>query len=526
MEEQQQEQEQQEQQPLFPTGEATPQEEEQGQTKSVKNFWERLDEVFNQNTQFKERMEELIDQFPSEQKVNTDIYRSYLFQPERISLCSNDDAALDVALANPGIPILDASGAVIINYPTTSQGHSEAERFSRFRIRLARPLRNVKSVQLLSCVIPNAIQNLPDDQVFFLYYRLRSIQQADKGQWLQTRAYLPGDIVSDEGDIYVVNTPVLPGGNSPLASLNYQQITIPPNINRPNYYDLNPYRIEYVFFLPTFSWPPEYQAANANLSSFFNRRYEDYDDLVTSLNIVAASANLNCSIQNDISFNYNQALNKIVFTPNPANVAAGYYYLPLGYADPNIAKFYKVQPISTSIEPGNFNYSYDFQPQTLMNPRLGFTWNGLFPNPFQSANPWTDKPLMGSLYWYLRSNDPYYIPSPLTPLQQNFLTFNNYPDLVNTSCVRVYADFAFSSTQDSLNSTAPLNQTTGGLLSIVPVNTTNLGVGFYQNNFSNPLTKIPQNLTEISINMLTDQGTPFYLPNSATVILELAIAYH
>ena len=108
----------------------------------------------------------------------------------------------------------------------------------------------------------------------------------------------------------------------------------------------------------------------------------------------------------------------------------------------------------------------------------------------------------------------------------NLITFNSYPDLVNTSCVRIYADFTLSSTLDSLGSALPIGTSTQqGLLSIIPINTNNLGVGFYQNNFNNPLTKIPQNITEIAIFMLTDQGVPFYLPNSATVLLELAIEY-
>ncbi len=519
------EQQQQEEQDI--TTLPTEEEEQPEATKSVKNFWERLDEVFTQNTELRERMEELVEQFPTEQRVNTSVYRSFLFQPERISLCSNDDTSLDTAQALVGVPTPpDASGNIDYYYPTSSQGHAEAERFSSFRIRLARPLRNVKSIQLLSAVIPNAIQNIPDDQVFFLYYKVRSIANSYKGAWSAGTKYNPGDIITYVTTEYVLNAESI---GAPVPSLNpkYQSITLPPNLNRPNYYDLNPYRIQTVFFLPTFSWSPEYQAADPNLSSFFNRTFEDYNDLVNSLNIVASSAELNCSEQDDISFQYNEQSSKIIFTPNPANIAAGYYYLPLGYADPNISGFFSLKLFPLAVDGGVIITDltlYDTLPASIMNPRLGFTWNGVFPNPFLSANPWTDKNLMASLYWYLRSNDPDYQPSQIA-LKSNFLTFNSYPDLVNTSCVRVYADFALGSTEDSLNSTSSTNNSSGGLLSIVPVNTTNLGVGFYQNNFDNPLTKVPQNITEVGINMLTDQGTPFYLPNSATVLLELGITY-
>ena len=68
-------------------------------------------------------------------------------------------------------------------------------------------------------------------------------------------------------------------------------------------------------------------------------------------------------------------------------------------------------------------------------------------------------------------------------------------------------------------------QNLDGLLSLVPINATNLGVSFYQNNFNNPLTKIPDNITQIGITMLNDQGLPFYMPNSAVVLLELAVEY-
>ena len=115
----------------------------------------------------------------------------------------------------------------------------------------------------------------------------------------------------------------------------------------------------------------------------------------------------------------------------------------------------------------------------------------------------------------MRGKDPVYLPPDWTP---NLLTANSYADLVNTSCVRVYCDTTFGSTQDSTGG--------GGLLSIVPVNTTNLGVGFYQNNFNNPLTKIPRIIPEINIRLLNDLGQPYLLPNSATVTLELAMEYY
>ena len=121
--------------------EATPQ-----PTRSVGNFWERLDQVFVQNSQLRDRMNELIEQFPDEAKINQD-FKSSIFQPERLSLCSNDD--IQPSSYTPGV------NEQTFPY-NTSTGHYPSEYFSEFRVRLARPLRNVKSMQLLSAVIPNA----------------------------------------------------------------------------------------------------------------------------------------------------------------------------------------------------------------------------------------------------------------------------------------------------------------------------------------------------------------------------------
>jgi hypothetical protein len=170
------------------------------------------------------------------------------------------------------------------------------------------------------------------------------------------------------------------------------------------------------------------------------------------------------------------------------------------------------------------NLFYTPASQSILNTRLGQTWNGLFDNPLLMTNPWTNIQFQSGLFWYMRGQDPGYNVLAY-PVEQNQLTFYSYPDLVNTSCVRVYADFTFTSTEDSLGSSVQDTQNLDGLLSLVPINATNLGVSFYQNNFNNPLTKIPDNITQIGITMLNDQGLPFYVPNSAVILLELAIEY-
>lgn len=507
-------------------------------TQNVKNFWERLDDVFIQNNELRKMMQDLVENFPEFEKARGPD-SSFIFQPDRISLCSNDDIQPSTALtiANP-------------NYPTsTTVGHTPSEKFSAFRIRLSRPLRNVKSIQLLSAVIPNAIQNIPDDQVFFFWYRLRQVgdgvtvnaSTANKGAWPTVGGNNAGDIVSYLGNTYAAIRPsvgIPPTGNV-NSELFWTPCTLPADTTRPNYYDISQYTIQYLLFTPTYSWPADFLQAGNQL--LYNRTFTDYADLVLNLNYIMLQPNNNNSSQNDISFQYDDVLNKIVMIPNPANIAAGYYYLPCGYEDPNITKFMTnpnsgIRFNNTSLQATAF----EFNPGYTLNLRLGFTWNGVYIDPYTLTDPWNNITLQQSLYWYLRKKDPGFfaqnIPNPNPPppflpsipdWSQSTITFNNYPDLVNTSCVRIYCDFVFGSTQDSLGSNTPQGSPTiQGLLSIIPVNTTNLGVGYYQNNFNNPLKKIPQNITEIGISMFNDQGKPYYLPNSATVILELAIEYN
>ena len=528
--------------------------------KDVGTFWERLDEVLQLVKSGGVRsniVEDILEAFPEMEKIKQD-YKSAIFQPDRLALCSNDDIQGNTNLNTPFLPFNERVG------------HYPGEKFSSFRVRLTRPLRNVKQIQLLSAVIPNAIQNIPDEQVFFFWYKLRSVALANLGAYSAVTTYKTGDIVSyntlnyvnktqslniTPGLVYWVVTTTLPAtsvwaagtiyNTGAVVSYNNQnwvcqvnatqnvipgttywvQITLPADTSRPNYYDLNPNHINYLWLAPSYYFPYEYTlAANPLL---FNRTFQDYDDLVNTLNFIISQDNILNNAQNDISFQYNPTLNKIIMIPNPANLTAGYYYLPCGYEDPNLASFMSSNRAIYGLQE-QFAANYlQYNAGYTLNLRLGFTWNGIYTNPFLT-NPWSDNNFMGSLFWYMRKQDPGFNPPLFLPvLLQDIITFNSYPDLVNTSCVRINADFALSSTQDSLGSTIPDNNTAPqGLLSIVPVNASNLGVGFYQNNFNNPLTKIPQNLTEIGISMLTDQGLPYYLPNSATVLLELAVEYN
>ena len=483
--------------------------EERAPTKTVKTFWERLDEVFRLNVEsakMNEKIEELLEQFPDEERISTQRFNSYLFQPSRIGISSNEDITLNTN--------------TILSGTVGQYNHQLVESFNSFRVRLAKSLVNVKSIQLLSAVIPNAIQNIPDNSVIFFYYKLRTVDNANLGAYDNGTTYYPGDIVTFLTQTYVcaqITTGAQPVGT--FLGSRWYPIALPLDGTRPNYCDLNPYRIQVVFLNPTNGLPVESVGTNAN-PNLMNRTFTDYTDLVAGLNACAASAT-NASVPGELIFSYSPILNRIgvEFTNNT------FYYLPCGWDDPNIKDAINYYNQGVNNWPVNLYVYNDWSPGYTLNLRLGYTWTGVFANPFTS-NYWALTGIIlsreaRSLVLYMRENDPAF-PAPLYN-PANLLTFNSYPDLVNTSCVRIYTDVTFASTDEG---SGWQNQPQGGLLSIVPVNASNLGVSFYQNNFNNPLTKIPKIISEIGIRLVNDQGDPFNLPNSATVLLELAVEYY
>lgn len=491
--------------------EATPTQEEPVKTQApitdVGTFWERLDEVLQlvkSGGTVNTKLDSILETFEETAQINQTPYRSFLFQPERIAISSNND------LFPPLVISQDSSGT----FQNIVYSQQPSQYFSSFRIRFQRPLLSVKSIQLLSAVIPNAIQNIPDNSTVFFYYRLNQIENASLGIYNPTVVYNRGDIVQTLTVYYNClqnNTLNVNPTTNPQA-----WASMGTDGTRPNYYELvktDPPALQYVRLLPS-NLPPEEFAANQNPEQFINRSYDSYEDLLTSLNRCAATA-VTASIPGDVTFQYNVALKKFQFVPQDTET---YYYMIAGFEDPLVSA-YLTQVIAKQVPYVDWVAGY------TLNLRLGFTWNGIFPNPYiqnpyaYSQGQWRSS-FANIVRPYLRPIDPYLtaVPPAISAWKQDLITANSYGDLVNTNCIRIYTDVTLGSTEDS--------DLQGGLLSLVPVNTTNLGVAFYQNNFNNPLTKIPRILPEISIRLVNDQGLPYYLPNSATVLLELAMEYY
>ena len=448
----------------------------QAPTRDVKTFWNRLDEVLEQL----ETEVQMTDQKP---------YRSAIFQPDRIVLSSHDDPDLLQAVFN-----------------SSQGGHQRAETFSSFKIRFSKSLIGVKSIQLLSCIIPAAIANIPDDECMFFFYRLRNLTLSSLGSWSAGTTYIQGDVVSYSGSNYVslinTNLAIIPNTN-PTAWYNCTAI-----MSAPNYFDLKPDNINSVFLTPTFSADTQDRRPAAQVQ-MFNKTFRSYQDLVNSLNYCVTSANGVGDGTVGATFAFDPITNKIQFIPQASQIAAGYYFLPCGYNDPNILIYVSSVILFTEYNTSPLLY---YRPGYSLNLRLGYTWNGVFPS-LNSGNPYEGTNFAYSLYFYMRPNQP----GIGYNYNQNVITANNYGNLVYSNSCRIFCNVTFGSSEDSGGQ--------GGLLSVVPLNTGTLGISYYQNNFNNPLSKLPEILPDIEIRLVTDSGAPYILPNSASVTLELAIEY-
>ena len=432
---------------------------------------------------------DIIDQLPEYMRLR-DPLKSSVFQPKRISLNSQDDT--NIAIANdPNVPSLDTY------------------RYNNFTINLQRPALNAKSIQLLRATMPTPITNIPDDECVFWYYRLYTTLTAEffdltdtpydlnyLGYTLQQNGTVTNavdDIVwtydlesalaGNVTNVYDYPLHVLVGTMLPTVTVD------PKNVNS----------LFYVRLLPSYMSPTYYGTQYG-----YNRTFTSYQDLVNELNKAAAQdrglttgINPPYYVANDVVFGYDATYNKITFkglnaatVPQPGN----YNYIPVAYDDPVLQTPSMLSNFASyTIPTFGIPFTMLSQPVKAFRPlqlRMGWTYNGyskfvlLFNQTLQ------------------------------TVLQQA----NSYCDLVNSQDVYVYIDFIGGGTLDSAGN--------GGLLSVIPLNTVNNGVAFYNNVLNNPITRLPEHISEIRITLLTDTGDPFYLPNNAITNLEIGFSYY
>ena len=456
-----------------------------------------------------ERLEQL---FPDE-VVQIKAYKSFVNQPERIQITSQED-------------INDYDPETLTSY-------------YNFRVRLPRPALNVKTIQLARASIPNCIPNIPNEETTFWYYALPTVSP---GNIYEDNAGVPGALAytfDKYGNVYTPVNVLVPDANVYFDSGNfvvgihnytYNIATAKPgNVNVPciengdtDYWieytapqlaDISGNYLRYIRLIPTYAQPELMD----NFTGGYNRTFQDYADLVTELNNATTDDPLEGEISNEvvgefkfvpnqISFAYDQRFNKIIFT----GLDTLFSYLPAAADDP-IWYESSIELQARDRQNSRFDFSGAIKviqpnaPFRDLNLRLGFNY-ATYPT--------------GDNFLNMLRPIPPYIQTPPTNLQ-NYNSYDHmapgYADLVYSSCCHIYTDITGGSTLDSL-----LNK---ALLASLPMNTPNLGVGFHSLPLNNPLTKIAEQLYEIYIELRTDTGQPFYLGNNAIVSLELILTY-
>ena len=456
-------------------------------------------------------MEKLLELFPDE-KITLKQYRSFVNQPERIQITSQED-------------INDYDPNTLTSY-------------YNFRVTLPRPALNVKSLQLARASIPNCIPSLPDTETTWWYYALPTVSP---GNIYEDNAGVPGDLAytfDTSGNVYTPVNVLVPdaavyfdSGNFAIGVHNYlfDLTTVKPgNVSvaciengdtdywieytSPQRATLRPNFLRYVRLVPSYAQPELMD----NFTGGFNRTFTDYDDLVTELNNATVDDPLDGELSNEvvgtfkfvpkqIAFEYNTRFNKIVFT----GLDPLFSYCPAASDDENWLEAAKELQVrdrqNTRFQfSGAIQIVQPYAPFRDLNLRLGFN--------FATYPP-------GENFLNMLRPIPPYINT--TPVLQDFSKYDHvapgYADLVYSSCCHIYCDITGGSTVDSL-----LNK---ALLASVPLNTPNLGVGFHSLPLNNPLTKIVEQINEIYIELRTDTGQPFYLGNNGIISLEFILTY-
>lgn len=348
----------------------------------------------------------------------------------------------------------------------------DEEAYSAIRVKFPRPALNVKTMELISAQIPIPSVNIPDTETTFFYYRVGH-----------------------------------DGTNNAPSALNYADL-------------------HFVRLLPSYYKKEFFTAANAAAYGF-NRTFSDYADLASELvksclKDPTSDNALTYHIPGDISLTYDATLNRFRMIGNNTYTGAvfTYYYIPAGTHDANVATlqaYLKTITTGDQITPGF--PGQPFQLYRTLNLRLGWGWDGVNRNVSTIGSDQTGinlsllnrfRPLPTTVFDLVD----------LTVVIANHFLYNtadSFGDLVYSSVCSIYTDCIGSSTTDTNRDT--------GLLATIPLNTANLGVAFWSSGFTRPLTKITENLYDITVEFRTDTGQPFYFCNSSVLTLELSLTY-
>ena len=221
-----------------------------------------------------------------------------------------------------------------------------------------------------------------------------------------------------------------------------------------------------------------------------NQYYPTPQELVNALNLASAndSTTFNPYYQaNDITFVWNAVSKKISATGNNAS----YIYDIAGYGS-------TVIPTATGITVPTFLYGNSGNTATTVQPQiaqynLNLRCGYAQPLDFTTGGqPWTQP-------------------------GGTAMIFDSYPNLVFTQCYFLYSSIVAGS---SLGSNGTHN-----LLSVVPCSSAQLAITNYTALTLNWLTKVPDNIYSIIVEVRDDNNVPVFFPDNGVMNVEVAFSY-
>ena len=243
-----------------------------------------------------------------------------------------------------------------------------------------------------------------------------------------------------------------------------------------------------------------------------NRYYNTYQELLEDLNKACLNDNNNPYFEaGDISFGFDPKSNKFSFTGNNVYDLSNnlqYFYSYAGYDDSNILISAEILRALTVNNFGiNGMLGQPFQKGRTLNIRLGMTWSGL----------------TNDITWYKNHIRPVpdYVVNALTLAHTtNTYTAESYANLVYSQNVNIFCNLASSSSLSTENGGVP------NFLMSVPLNTSSLGVSYWNNTQNYKLTKVPREIYSIEITLKTDTDAEFYFPDSENINLEIGFEFY
>ncbi len=438
----------------------------------------------------------------------------------------------------PELVSLSSTNATPQSNPISSQTDNS---YFNFQVNLPRPAINVKSLQLLKAIIPQAQTSIPDYSLVFPYYKLRCVP------------------IDNEGHIFFVDEPnydslyfvrLLPsnykqeliGGVQNQYGLNqtfndYEELSV--QLAKACQNDLTFDDESLAKYLPNDvnifydSTDNKFKFEGLNVDTLndyplWTDAIEDYvvgevveflvgEEYITYLCIqdTLGSDNPPPNVGEDYWLNVSQ------YSPQIANI-----YLIAGYNDPNVKELLESVQLGSTLAdniyksiPGNQYVAG----QTLAR-RLGFTWDGqgMITN---NINNYLTIPIQygatAALFYNRLRPAPLYstvTPSLLGGNTNPFqYTADGYCNLVYSSIINIYTTIIGTSSVDT--------QRNANLLGTIEMACGNLGIAFGNNYIDTKLTKIQTDIYSIYIELRDENGQPYYLTNNATSTFLLKLTY-